>query len=42
LGYTEAVALLDDNPQEELATDAILTQLGDASANPKGAQKKIA
>jgi ferritin-like metal-binding protein YciE len=42
LGYTDAVALLDANLQEEIATDAILTQLGEASANPKGAKKKVA
>jgi ferritin-like metal-binding protein YciE len=42
LGHTEAVALLDANLQEELATDKILTQLGEASANPKGAKKKVA
>jgi hypothetical protein len=34
LGYTEAVALLDANLQEEIATDELLTQLGEASANP--------
>lgn len=31
MGYTEAIALLDDNLQEDLATDAILTRPGEAS-----------
>jgi ferritin-like metal-binding protein YciE len=42
LGYTEAVALLDANLQEEIATDELLTQLGEASANPKAGKKKVA
>ncbi|KQV36698.1 MULTISPECIES: ferritin-like domain-containing protein [unclassified Rhizobium] len=42
LGYTEAVSLLDANLQEEIQTDAILTQLGEASANAKGTKKKVA
>lgn len=39
LGLTEAIPLLDANLQEEIATDEKLTALGDASANPKGANK---
>ena len=42
LGYTDAVALFDANLQEELATDQKLTDLGEMSANPKGAKKKVA
>jgi len=41
LGYAEAVALLDANLQEEIATDELLTQLGETYANPK-AGKKVA
>lgn len=40
LGLTEAVALLDANLQEEIATDQKLTALGESSANPKGSKKK--
>lgn len=40
LGMDEAVALIDANLQEELETDQLLTQLGEASANPKGAKLK--
>lgn len=40
LGLKDAVSLLDANLQEELETDQILTQLGEASANPKGTKKK--
>ncbi|MBB5536370.1 ferritin-like domain-containing protein [Rhizobium giardinii] len=39
LGHTDAVALLDANLQEEIATDQKLTELGEMSANPKGAKK---
>jgi ferritin-like metal-binding protein YciE len=39
LGLTEAVELLDATLQEELETDQIMTQLGEASANPKGSKK---
>ncbi len=39
LGLKEAIPLLDANLQEELETDELLTQLGEASANPKGAKK---
>jgi len=39
LGLKDAVALIDANLQEELATDELLTQLGEVSANPKGAKK---
>lgn len=39
LGLADAVPLLDANLQEELQTDELLTQLGEASANPKGAKK---
>ncbi|KQS75165.1 hypothetical protein ASG25_20615 [Rhizobium sp. Leaf384] len=42
LGLDEAVALIDANLQEELETDQLLTQLGEASANPKGAKGKTA
>jgi ferritin-like metal-binding protein YciE len=42
LGHAEAVALLDANLQEEIATDEILTQLGEASANPKAAESRVA
>lgn len=42
LGYTDAVALFDANLQEELATDQKLTELGELSANPKGAKKPAA
>lgn len=42
LDYNDAVALFDANLQEELATDLKLTQLGEATANPKGAKKKVA
>jgi ferritin-like metal-binding protein YciE len=42
LGYADAMALFDANLQEELATDQTLTQLGEASANPKGAKKTVA
>ncbi|WP_312407981.1 ferritin-like domain-containing protein [Rhizobium sp.] len=41
LGLDEAVSLLDATLQEELETDQLLTQLGEASANPKG-NKKVA
>lgn len=39
LGLADAVPLLDANLQEELQTDELLTQLREASANPKGAKK---
>ncbi len=39
LGLADAVPLLDANLQEELQTDELLTQLGEAPANPKGANK---
>jgi len=39
LGLKEAIPLLDANLQEEVETDELLTQLGEASANPKGAKK---
>jgi len=39
LGLKEAVSLLDANLQEEIATDEKLTALGEATANPKGANK---
>lgn len=39
LGLEEAAPLLDANLQEELETDELLTQLGEASANPKGAKE---
>ena len=39
LGLKDAIPLLDANLQEELETDELLTQLGEASANPKGAKK---
>ncbi len=39
LGLKEAIPLLDANLQEELETDELLTQLGEASANPKGAKQ---
>jgi len=39
LGLKDAIPLLDANLQEELETDQLLTQLGEASANPKGAKK---
>lgn len=39
LGLKEAIPLLDANLQEELETDELLTQLGEASANPKGTKK---
>lgn len=39
LGLKEAIPLLDANLQEELETDALLTQLGEASANLKGVRK---
>jgi ferritin-like metal-binding protein YciE len=42
LGYTDAVALFDANLQEELATDQKLTELGELSANSKGAKKPAA
>lgn len=38
LGLKEAVPLLDANLQEEVETDELLTQLGEASANPKSAE----
>ncbi len=38
LGLKEAVPLLDANLQEEVETDELLTQLGEASANPKSAK----
>ncbi|KQY16748.1 hypothetical protein ASE23_22810 [Rhizobium sp. Root73] len=40
LGLKDAVPLIDANLQEEIATDQKLTAMGEASANPKGAQKK--
>jgi ferritin-like metal-binding protein YciE len=40
LGLNDAIRLLDANLQEEIATDRKLTALGEASANPKGSQKK--
>ncbi|CUX67657.1 conserved hypothetical protein [Agrobacterium tumefaciens str. Kerr 14] len=39
LGLKDAIPLLDANLQEELETDQLLTQLGEASANPKGNKK---
>ena len=39
LGLQDAIPLLDANLQEELETDQLLTQLGEASANPKGTKK---
>jgi hypothetical protein len=39
-GFTDAIPLLDANLQEEVATDQKLMALGEASANPQGAQKK--
>lgn len=39
LGLKDAIPLLDANLQEELETDELLTQLGEVSANPKGAKK---
>lgn len=39
LGLKDAIPLLDANLQEELETDALLTQMGEAAANPKGAKK---
>ncbi len=39
LGLADAVPLLDANLQEELQTDELLTQLGEVSANLKGAKK---
>jgi ferritin-like metal-binding protein YciE len=42
LGLKDAAALLDANLQEELLTDQLLTELGEASANPKSAKKKVA
>ncbi|GGG06914.1 YciE/YciF family protein [Rhizobium wenxiniae] len=39
LSLKDIVPLLDANLQEELETDQLLTQLGEASANPKGAKK---
>ena len=35
LGYTEAVKLLDETLQEEMLTDAALSDLADQVANPK-------
>lgn len=40
LGHTEAVELLDANLQEEIATDAKLTELGEGSANDKASRRK--
>ncbi len=37
LGYNDAVKLLDQNLQEEIATDKKLTQVAEASANTKAA-----
>lgn len=42
LGLDEAVTLIDANLQEEVETDALLTQLGEGSANPKGSKQKVA
>jgi ferritin-like metal-binding protein YciE len=39
LGLKDAVALLDATLQEEVETDQLLSQLGSAKANPKGAKK---
>jgi ferritin-like metal-binding protein YciE len=39
LGLKDAIPLLDANLQEELETDALLTQMGEAAANPKGVKK---
>ncbi len=39
LGLKDAIPLLDANLQEELETDKLLTQLGESSANLKGANK---
>jgi ferritin-like metal-binding protein YciE len=39
LGLKEAVALLDATLKEEIETDAILSKLGQTSANPKAAKK---
>lgn len=40
LGFDEAVALLDANLQEEIATDQKLATLGEAFADTKGSHKK--
>ena len=40
LGYTEAADLLDATLQEEIATDAKLTELGEGSANAKASKKR--
>jgi ferritin-like metal-binding protein YciE len=40
LGMKDAVALLDANLQEEIATDKKLSAMGEGSANPKGSKKK--
>lgn len=40
LGLNDAIPLLDATLQEEIATDQKLTALGEASANPRGSQKK--
>jgi ferritin-like metal-binding protein YciE len=37
LGYDEAVSLIDQNLQEEIATDQKLSQVAEASANAKAA-----
>ncbi len=42
LGLTEAVPLLQATLDGEIATDQKLTQLADASANPKGKTVKAA
>ncbi|WP_425989305.1 ferritin-like domain-containing protein [Ensifer sp. R-19] len=39
LGLNGAVALLDANLQEEIATDQKLTALGEAAANPKASRQ---
>ena len=39
LGLEDAVALLDATLQEEIETDALLSQLGETKANAKGAKK---
>ncbi|WP_457584765.1 DUF892 family protein [Ensifer canadensis] len=39
LGLDGAVALLDANLKEEIATDQKLTALGEAAANPKASRQ---
>ena len=42
LGFSEAVALLQETLQEEKAADAKLTQIAETSVNPRATERRVA